>query len=1058
MRLSLLALMMSSAALLAQFKPEIANVEIGTRTLRPGDSTYLTVKFVNRGTEPSADEYMAFVHLEGVDKKCDDIRGHHDHELVDCPTTTWMPNEIVTDGPFSVSVRRDTPPGKYLIHIGVYDMSTGKRWLDSYQAGEITIDPDAPEVVNKAPEPLAADVAAARKAKLDARLDGAPHVIDMPSLRFRLSADGRYYDLLDKRGGALWHSNAVGNAFGFAVYEENGKKKRAELVPFDHIVKNETANSLRLEKKINDDLQVAIVIEPASKPDGLRFYMRNKGKLADTCGVQILNRSFPVSNNDHGATVVGYRTGERLDTKRSLRPITRNWGTTYSWDSTMAMMGQEKDGCALLVNWTHPHTAYTFTSSWTAAEAMPGTVVQTMTVRLDPGAKECFVRPLGKGSYVEIAKAYRQVAMNLGLVKTWKKKEAESGPAVRKMAGAADFKPFVFNRSVPTSRYNRSGKVETYVGYTLDEVSQIAEHLHNDLGIDKAMMVLAGWIHGGYDNQHPDPLPVAPELGGNEELVKASKRIRDTGFLFGLHDNYQDMYEDAPSWNPDYVAKNRDGSLVAGGNWAGGPCWIVCAEKQVELASRKETNLPKIEELFHPTIYFIDTIFAAGLYSCFDPKHPETRADDLKYKIKLCQLARKHFGLFGSEEGREWAVPYADYMEGVFGHRVNIKNKTSQFHSHLGGDLIPLFEMVYGDCVNLYPHQSDRAVPGRDDYILACIANAEVPLYNFAGHLYFKTEVQASPIILEKVDLEPLGDRKFKAAYTWRFTEDYDKQLNMFVHFIHENGEKEREGIAFQDDHPLVTRPMKAGETIVDERTITVPKGFDSNILWRVGVFDKQTLARQNVRLFTGSTNTIHPIGILSVDDNQTVSLKEGSAVGSDFSRMDNGWGEEHQLNRTDAFIKNTYEVTSWVARLAANSPMTGHRFLNDARDAEFTAFDDMSICTNSGDSVLKVDVEGLQGIVILGKNDFVVNSRTFMAIHAKAIGNRTEAAPFLFTFRSLDGKPLAESKKIRVFHGFGPSKINFFGKDIDVRSEAIIEREEKDIIRPQHPNFPLKQ
>ncbi|MBR5838579.1 MAG: hypothetical protein IKZ84_08530, partial [Victivallales bacterium] len=184
MRLSLLAVMMSSAALMAQFKPEIAGIEIGTRTLRAGDSTYLTVKFVNRGTEPSVDEYMAFVHLEGVEKKCDDIRGHHDHPLVDCPTTTWMPNEIVTDGPYSVSVRRDTPPGKYLIHIGVYDMATGKRWLDSYQAGEITIDPNAPEVVNKAPEPLAADVAAARKAKLDARLDGAPYVIETEGYRF----------------------------------------------------------------------------------------------------------------------------------------------------------------------------------------------------------------------------------------------------------------------------------------------------------------------------------------------------------------------------------------------------------------------------------------------------------------------------------------------------------------------------------------------------------------------------------------------------------------------------------------------------------------------------------------------------------------------------------------------------------------------------------------------------------------------------------------------------------------------------------------------------------
>ena len=365
----------------------------------------------------------------------------------------------------------------------------------------------------------------------------------------------------------------------------------------------------------------------------------------------------------------------------------------------------------------------------------------------------------------------------------------------------------------------------------------------------------------------------------------------------------------------------------------------------------------------------------------------------------------------------EWAVPYADYMEGVFGHRVHCRDKSNYFHSHLGGDLIPLFEMVYGDCVNLYPHQGDRAVPGREDYIIACIANAEVPLYNFAGHLYFKTENQTTSIILEKVDMQPLGDRKFKAAYTWRFTEDYDKQLNMFVHFIHENGEKEREGIAFQDDHPLVTRPMKGGETIVDERTITVPKGFDSNILWRVGVFDKQTLARQSVKYFSGSTNTIHSIGILSVDGNQTVSMKEGLAITSDFSRMDNGWGEEHQLNRTDAFIKNTYEVTSWVARLAANSPMTDHQFLNETRDAEATIFkDDMGktirIIINQNEQPVNVKADGaFDDVVVLGKYDFFVNSPTFMAIHAKTIGNRTEAAPFLFTFRSLDGKPLAESK-----------------------------------------------
>ena len=120
---------------------------------------------------------------------------------------------------------------------------------------------------------------------------------------------------------------------------------------------------------------------------------------------------------------------------------------------------------------------------------------------------------------------------------------------------------------------------------------------------------------------------------------------------------------------------------------------------------------------------------------------------------------------------------------------------------------------------------------------------------------------------------------------------------------------------------------------------------------------------------------------------------------------------------------------------------MTDHWFLNNTRDAEFTSFGVVHIFTNNGDEPHTIQTGAFDDIVVLGKYDFFVNSPTFMAIHAKTIGDRTEAAPFLFTFRSLDGKPLAESKRIRVFHGFGSSKIKFYGKNIDARSEAIIER-----------------
>ena len=32
--------------------------------------------------------------------------------------------------------------------------------------------------------------------------------------------------------------------------------------------------------------------------------------------------------------------------------------------------------------------------------------------------------------------------------------------------------------------------------------------------MDNVLFTMGGWIHRGYDNQHPDILPAAPECGG----------------------------------------------------------------------------------------------------------------------------------------------------------------------------------------------------------------------------------------------------------------------------------------------------------------------------------------------------------------------------------------------------------------------------------------------------------------------------------------------------------------------------------------------------------------
>src|SRR4029077_8976828 len=131
-----------------------------------------------------------------------------------------------------------------------------------------------------------------------------------------------------------------------------------------------------------------------------------------------------------------------------------------------------------------------------------------------------------------------------------------------KLFGAANIKLWsVLDRSMNAE----STKEESvHLNWTFDEAAQVAEHFKKDLKLDKVLFTMGGWIHRGYDNQHPDILPTAPECGGVLSLANCSERILKLGYLLCLHDNYQDIYRDSPSWDQKYVMKTADGKLSRG--------------------------------------------------------------------------------------------------------------------------------------------------------------------------------------------------------------------------------------------------------------------------------------------------------------------------------------------------------------------------------------------------------------------------------------------------------------------------------------------------------------
>ena len=450
--------------------------------------------------------------------------------------------------------------------------------------------------------------------------------------------------------------------------------------------------------------------------------------LEGTNTVRLLDHALGIAKEDAGYALVPAREGLLIPADSPVE-FSRQFPTSGYEGCHMNMLGFVKNGTALLVTWDDVNIAPELTKKKTGLTcsiqvrrpAQRGQVMSSITLT-----------PLGKGDWNTIAAAYRQVAQAKGTAVTLQEK-IKRNPEAEKLAGASNAKLWT---CLARRRSEDSTKDESVVvHWTFDEAAKVAEHLKHDLGIQRCLFTIGGWTEGGYDCRHPDALPANTECGGNDALADAVRRIKALGYVACFHDNYQDMYHDAKSWNPDFIQKKPDGSLMKGGRWLGGRAYLVCAPKTLELAQRPQ-NLPAVQKLFAPQAYFIDTTYAVDPQLCSDPKHPLTRADDIHWKQKLSDYARGVFGLFGSECGREWALAHSDFFEGLSGVSGNY------FHNNikpptLGATVVPLFEMVYHDCevvYGKYGYPPDRAA----EYVAHHLLCARTLNYHsFPDHLYW---------------------------------------------------------------------------------------------------------------------------------------------------------------------------------------------------------------------------------------------------------------------------------------------------------------------------------
>jgi hypothetical protein len=533
--------------------------------------------------------------------------------------------------------------------------------------------------------------------------------LESPTLLVEVNAKTGAWSLLDKAANVRWPSEGTAN-LGTAKGLEGDVRETTASPKAVRVVKQNGA---------------AVVFELVD--EGRSLALRYEGnELGD---IRVLDDALAVTDKQAGSVVVPCREGLLIPADSGVA-FKHTFGTSDYEGCHMNMLGLLKSGAGLVVSWDDAYVFPEVQSVLVKDQPYRQRISSQFVLRRS--ARAIRLSPIGKGDWNALAATYRRLAEQKGLAVTMRDK-IRRNPHAEPMLGAANVKLWtcLARRMSEDSTKQESATVR----WTFDEAAKIAEHLHKDLGISRCLFILGGWTEGGYDCRHPDNLPANPECGGNDALANAIRRIQGLGYVACLHDNYQDMYHDAKSWNPDMVEKRPDGSLIKGGRWLGGRAYMVCAPKQVELAMRPQ-NMPEIQKLFGVWSYFIDTTYAVGPRECADPKHPIGRNEDIAYKIQLSDKSREIFGLFGSECGREWALPHSDFFEGLVGvsgrYFHNLKPET------LGAKVIPFWEMVYHDCQVCYGKYGYAAEQSGQYVAHHVLAARPLHYHSIPDHLYWK--------------------------------------------------------------------------------------------------------------------------------------------------------------------------------------------------------------------------------------------------------------------------------------------------------------------------------
>ena len=322
-----------------------------------------------------------------------------------------------------------------------------------------------------------------------------------------------------------------------------------------------------------------------------------------------------------------------------------------------------------------------------------------------------------RGGYVQMCKAYREHAKSRGGAVTLREKILRC-PSIARLQGAPVVHTCAKFEVKPEAAIYDHAHPERNSGLTTFAQREAQLRALAARGVKQAYLHLDGWGVAGYDQRHPDVLPVNGEAGGPEGLRALAQTCRELGYLFALHDQYRDYYTDASSYDEANAVLDRRGCRPGDCTWNGGRQTFLCASLAREYVER---NYRRLDALGIPLDgAYLDVFSVVELDECLDPRHPMTRRECSEYRCGCFDWIAARYGIASSEE------PLANTVDHLaLCHHAPYATAPRLNGGEARGVPVPLFNLVYHDCIfipwNLSEGEEAPAPGGRSGFLDALL-------------------------------------------------------------------------------------------------------------------------------------------------------------------------------------------------------------------------------------------------------------------------------------------------------------------------------------------------